>query len=158
MAIIDSLLEFADATSVAASAGTALIGDVIDLGVARDIGVGKPMYLVIQTQTEIITGGAAGTLTFKLVSDSVAAIATNGDATEHFVSKAFVTDDAGNNAAELNAGGRPVVIALPQEGAEYEQFLGILAVTATTTTTAGAIDAFITSDISAWKAYAEGDN
>jgi len=30
--IMDELLEFADAESVAASAGTALIGDVIDLG------------------------------------------------------------------------------------------------------------------------------
>jgi hypothetical protein len=29
--ILDSLLEFADATSVAAAAGTALIGNVIDL-------------------------------------------------------------------------------------------------------------------------------
>lgn len=157
MAIIDSLLEFADGTSVAASAGTALIGDVIDLGVARDIGVGKPMYLVIQTQTEIITAGAAGTLTFKLVSDSVAAISTS-TSTVHFTSAAFVTDGTDANAAQLKAGGRPVVIALPQEGTEYERFLGILAVTATTTTTAGAIDAFITSDVSAWKAYAEGDN
>jgi hypothetical protein len=33
--ILDSLLEFADATSVAAAAGTALIGDVIDLQEAR---------------------------------------------------------------------------------------------------------------------------
>jgi hypothetical protein len=54
--IMDERLEFADAVSVAAAAGTALIGDVIDLGsVHRDIGAGQPVYLVITVDTEIIT-------------------------------------------------------------------------------------------------------
>ncbi len=155
--IMDKLLEFCDATSVAAAAGTALVGDVIDLQVARDVGVNS-LYLVIQTQTEIITGGAAGTLQFQLASDAQAAIATDGSATVHLQTDALVTDDAGNNAAQFNAGGVIMCANLPMEGVVYEQYLGILAVTATTTTTAGAIDAFLTFDPSKWKAYADAVN
>lgn len=145
--IMDERLEFADAVSVAAAAGTALIGDVIDLGsVPRDIGQGQDVFLVITTDTEIITGGTAGTVQFQLVSDAQAAIATDGSATVHWSSQAFVTDDAAANSAQLNAGGIIAAIALPMQGPVYEQYLGILCVTATTTTTAGKINAFLTLD------------
>jgi hypothetical protein len=152
---VDGLLEFADATSVAAAAGTALIGDVVDLGtVTRDIGAGEPAYLVISVDTEIITGGTAGTVQFALASDAQAAIATDGSATIHYLSRAFVTDDAAANDAAMNAGAFPVVVAIPAEGPVYERYLGILAITATTTTTAGKINAFITSDPKWYRAYA----
>jgi hypothetical protein len=156
--ILDNTLEFADAVSVAAAAGTALIGDVVDLGAQPDdIAVGTPMYLVITVDTEVITGGAAGTLTFKLASDAQAAIATDGTATVHVASPAFVTDGTDANAAELKAGATTFVVALPS-GVTYERYLGILAVTATTTTTAGAINAFLTTDVARWKAYADASN
>jgi hypothetical protein len=157
--ILDESLEFADATSVAAAAGTALIGDVIDLGAAaRDIGTGETLYLVITTAVEIITGGAAGTIKFQLASDADAAIATNGSATVHYDTGTFVTDGTDANAAQLKAGAVICAIALPMEGVAYERYLGILCVTATTTTTAGAINAFLTRDVRKWRAYAEGDN
>jgi hypothetical protein len=154
--ILDSLLEFADATSVAAAAGTALIGDVIDLQEARDIGNGEPIYLVIQCDTAIITGGAAGTVRFQLVSDAQAAIATNGSATVHYDSGAIVTGAAGSGLTA--AGAMITAIALPMEGVAYEQYLGILCVTATTTTTAGKINAFLTKDVAKWTAYPDGQN
>lgn len=155
--ILDERTEFADATSVAAAAGTALIGDVIDLGAAaRDIGQGEPLYLVIQTDTEIITGGAAGTIKFQLASDAQAAIATDGSASVHFDTGTFVTDDAAANSSQLNAGGVIAVVALPMEGVVYERYLGILAVIATTTVTAGKINAFLTRDVARWRAYADG--
>lgn len=159
--IMDERLEFADAVSVAAAAGTALIGDVIDLGpVARDVGAGTPMWLVISVDTEIITAGAAGTLKFQLVSDAQAAIATDGSATVHFDSGTFVTDDAAANSNSLNAGAFPVVAAIPMEGNTYERYLGILAVTGTTATTAGKINAFLTLDPprNVNRIYAEGAN
>jgi len=123
--IMDERTEFADAVSVAAAAGTALIGDVIDTEVLRDIGNGQPIYLVIQTTTEIITGGTAGTLLFQLASDSVAAIATDGTATVHFQTDQLVTDDAGANAAQFNAGGIIAMFALPLEGVTYERYIEI---------------------------------
>ncbi len=150
--ILDERNEFAATTSVAAAAGTALIGDVIDLGAGViDIGNGQPIYLVIQTETEIITGGSAGELTFKLASDAQAAIAVDGTASVHLTSAVFVTDDAAVNSAALNAGGTIMCVALPRD--TYERYLGILAVTATTTTTAGKINAFLTLDPSKWIAY-----
>ena len=149
--ILDERNEFADAVSVAAAAGTALIGDVIDLGsVSRDIGNGQPLYLVIQTDTEIITGGSAGTIQFSLASDAQAAIATDGSATAHFVSASLVTDDSAANSDQLNAGGVIAAVALPM--GTYERYLGILCVIGTTTVTAGKINAFLTSDVSKWVA------
>ena len=158
--IMDELLEFADAVSVAAAAGTALIGDVIDLGaVPQDHGNGQPMYLVILTSTEIITGGVAGTLKFQLVTDAAAAIATNGTATVHIDTGTFVTDGTDANDAQLKAGGVIWMGALPVgEARVYERYMGILAITATTTTTAGAINAFLTRDPSSWKSYADAAN
>jgi hypothetical protein len=157
--ILDERNEFADAASVAAAAGTALIGDVIDTStVGRDLGNGQPLYLVITTATEIITGGVAGTIKFQLVSDAQAAIAVDGTATVHIDTGTFVTDDAGANSAQLNAGGVIACIALPLQGAVYERYLGILAVIGTTTVTAGAINAFLTLDPTGWKAYPEGAN
>lgn len=153
--ILDERNEFADAVSVAAAAGTALIGDVIDLEVVRDIGAGRPVYLVITTDTEIITGGSAGTIKFQLASDAQAAIAVDGSASIHFETKAFVTDDAAANDSQLNAGGVIACVALPMEGVAYERYLGILAVIATTTVTAGKINAFLTLDPAKYKAYAD---
>ncbi len=155
--ILDERLEFADAVSVAAAAGTALIGDVVDLGATvRDIGGGDPIYVGITVDTEIITGGVAGTIRFILASDAQAAIATDGTATVHFDTGTLVTDDAAANDARLNAGGLVMFVALPQ-GATYERYLGILCVTATTTTTAGKINAFMTRDPQGWRAYAQAN-
>lgn len=148
--ILDERNEFADAASVAAAAGTALIGDVIDTEVLRDMGAGRPIYLVITVDTSIITGGAAGTIQFILASDAQAAIATDGSATVHWSSKAFVTDDDALN--ELDAGYR-IAVALPQGLPAYERYLGILCTIATTTVTAGKINAFLTLDPAIWKAY-----
>ena len=91
--ILDERFEFCDATSVALTAGANFqnIGDVVDLSVARDIGVGMPLYLVVQVDTTIITGGNAGTIQFQLVSDASGTIATNGTQTVHGKSAIFVT-------------------------------------------------------------------
>ena len=156
---LDERTEFADDVDVSAAAGTALIGDVIDMTVARDLGNGQPVYLCIRTGgTEIITGGTAGTLQFQLASDAAAAIATDGSATVHLQTDALVTDDNAANAVEFAAGGTIFFGALPLEGVPYERYLGILAVTATTTTTAGTVNAFLTTDPNGWKSYADASN
>lgn len=157
--IMDERNEFADAISVAAAAGTALIGDVIDTkAVVRDLGQGQPLYLVITTDTEIITGGAAGTIKFQLVSDAAAAIATDGSATVHLDTGTFVTDGTDANDPEMKAGAIIFSSPLPVAGNPYERYLGILATVATTTVTAGKINAFLTLDPPrSLGTYARGD-
>ena len=154
--VLDELLELADNTSVAAAAGTALIGDVIDLGATpQDLGRGESLYLVIQSaDTEIITGGAAGTIKFQLASDAQAAIATNGSATVHLDTGTFVTDDTSANDGQMGPNATIFIGRLPTgAGRPYERYLGILATIGTTTVTAGTINAFLTKDVSSWRAY-----
>jgi hypothetical protein len=155
--IIDSYNEFADAVSVAAAAGTALIGDVIPLGsINSDIGVPGNIYLVIEVDTEIITAGAAGTIQFFLASDAQAAIATDGSATIHLSSSSLVTDDAAANSSDLNAGGKIICAKLPM--GTYEKYLGILCTVGTTTVTAGKINAFLTDNPPAQVYYPDAVN
>ena len=159
--ILDERNEFADAVSVAATAGTAVIGDVIDLkgpttapNTTVDLGL-SDLWVVIQTDTEIITGGTAGTIQFYVVSDSLATLgsATLASCTQHLSSGSLVTDDAGANDAKLNAGGYILVSKLPS--GSYERYLGILATVGTTTVTDGKINAFLTSDPALYRAYAD---
>lgn len=152
--ILDKLAEFADATSIAAAASTVLVGNQIDLGAAgRGLGGDKALYLVVTVDTEVITGGLAGTLQLQLVSDAQAAIAIDGSATVHAASPVFVTDDSAANSPLLNAGSKLWVTQLPIEGNTYERYLGLLAVIGTTTITAGAISAYLVADVPDWKAY-----
>ena len=155
--IIDERTEFADAVSVASTAGTINVGDVIDSSVVRDIGQGQPIYLIVTVDTEVITGGTAGTIQFQLVSDSVTTPDTSS-ATKHVYSPVYTTDDSAANSPELNAGGVPFQVALPIEGEQYERYIGLQAVIGTTTTTAGAVSAWLSLDPYGWKPAADANN
>lgn len=150
--IMDERLEFADATSVALAAGTTVLGDVVDLGTdgVNDV---EGMYLVINTDTEVITGGAAGTIQFYLVSDSLNTLGAGvlASCTQHAASALLVTDDSAANSTALNAGENILVVALPK--GQYERYLGVLVTVGTTTVTAGKVNAFLTRNPPTWKAF-----
>ena len=59
MAIIDERLEFCDATALSTSGtGLALVGDVVDnTTTSSDLGMGEPLYLIIQVTTAVTSGG-----------------------------------------------------------------------------------------------------
>lgn len=144
--ILDKRNEFCDATALnTGGAGTYLVGDQIDLGTARDVGNGEPMYLVITVDTLPTSGGSA-TAQFALASDASASIATDGSATVHLQTKAFAI-------SEMAAGQVLAAIALPMEGVAYERYLGILQTTGTAAFTGGKINAFLTHDVAKWKSY-----
>jgi hypothetical protein len=148
--ILDKKLVFADAVSVAAAAGTALIGDVIDLDtIGRRIASQDPLYLVIQVTTTFTSAGAA-VVNFKLVSDAQAAIATDLTETEHWRSD-------GIGYATLVAGTR-FSVPMPKGFPTYERYLGVEVLTTTATTTAGSISAFLTNDPQDWAALADAVN
>lgn len=171
MALSDVLAQFtADAgDTVAHAAGTVNLTNQYDLGVAgRDIATGHPVFLVVVVTADILTGGAAGSIAFHLVSDSTAAIATDGTQSTHYKSAAFVTDDdpvipAGtvlfncalpviDNYVSKSVAG---VWVTTGSGAPYERYLGVQYVITTTTTTAGTVKAFLTHDQNfAYKPYA----
>lgn len=140
--ILDSRNEFADATSVAAAAGTALIGNVIDLGTdgVNDV---EGLYAVVSVDTEIATASAAGTVQLFLVSDALATLGAGvlASCTQHAATPVLVTGAAGVSAA-LAAGKVLMQVALPK--GQYERYLGILCTTATTTTTTGKVNCFLT--------------
>lgn len=143
--ILDELTEFADAsTLVGTAAATAVLGDVIDLGsTSRDIGNGEPIYLVIQIDTAVAATGGAANVTFKLVSDSTANLATSP--TVHWASAAIAK-------GTLVAGYLVTAVALPY--GTYEQYLGVTFTPDTNDTTAGKANAFLTKDVAKWAPYA----
>jgi hypothetical protein len=145
--ILDDRLEFADALNVFAAAGTAVVGDQIDLrqtSLLAGTELLDTLYLVVQVTTAFV--GATATVDFRLTSADNGAITTNP--TDHWTSGAIPV-------ASLVVGAR-WIIPLPR--AAYRRFLGIRVVTATATTTAGAIDAFLTNDVQNWRAYADAVN
>lgn len=147
--ILDSSLEFADNLSVAAAAGTAVLANAIDLGAAGErIATGQPaMYLVINVATAFASAGAA-TVQFRLVSDSTDPASTDGTETRHWQSENFAY-------TRLTAG-KKLIIPLPSgDATPYERYLQLQVVTGTATTTAGAINAFLTAFPDDWKAMAE---
>lgn len=147
--ILDENLEFCDSEDVSAAAGTEVIAAAIDLDAAgARIGVGTPqMYLVINVQTAFASGGAA-TVQFRLVSDSTDPASSDGTETRHWQSEIFTM-------AELTAG-KKLIVPLPSgDLSPYERYLQLQVVTATATTTAGTINAFLTSQPADWKAMPE---
>lgn len=150
--ILDELLEFCDAEALDTSGtGTDLEGDVIDLGAnGEQVGDGEPMYCVIQVTTAVTSAGAA-TVQFQLASDAAAAIATDGSATVHGQTEAIAK-------ADLVAGYTRIIPLPPGAGNAYERYLGVLVTVGTAALTAGAINCFITKDVSRWVAYADGTN
>jgi hypothetical protein len=146
--ILDDKLEFCDAVSCnTGAAGTYNIGDVIDLGVARDLGGNQALYLVVSVDTGITTAGSAGTVAFQLVSDGTDSISTTTQ-TVHAVSKAYTT-----GSSAIAAGTVLFAVQLPMEGAAYERYLAVQQITGTTALNAGKVNAFLTADVAKWVAY-----
>lgn len=148
--ILDKRNEFCDNVALnTGAAGTYVIGNRIDLGVARDLGGDQSLYLVVLAAVGI-AAGTAGTVAFQLVSADDAALTANP--VVHAQSNAFVTG-ADTGTTTLKAGTSLLAIQLPQEGTGYKRYVGIRQVTGTAAVTAGAVDAFLTPDVARWKAY-----
>lgn len=141
--ILDERTEFCDATALnTGAAGSYLIGDVIDLGVARDLGGDMATYLVITVDTTATSGGSA-TGQFNLVTDDNASL----------TSPATLVSSKAWAVADMTAGKTLLAVQLPLEGTAYERYIGIQQVTGTAAFTAGKVNAFITEDVARWKAY-----
>jgi hypothetical protein len=145
--LIDYNLELADAVSVAAAAGSAALANTIDLGAAGiEPNCNRNLYMVITVSTTFTSSGSA-TVQFRVASDDSTTISTT-TATQH-------AETGPIGYADLKKGNR-IIIPLPLGYPLYERYLGLVVITATATTTAGSINAFVSTDAALWKAYADG--
>lgn len=154
--ILDERTEIADATSIAAAASTAVVGDVIDLGAAPyDLGDGSNIWMVCQVDTAIVAAGA-GTIQFFVVSDALSTLGGGvvASCTTHFATGSIVT--AASTPAGQRAGDTLFAISLPY--GTYERYLGVLCTIATQTVSAGKVNIFITKDIAKWFPTADAVN
>ena len=145
---IDTNLEFSDAQAVTSTAISTNVYDTLSIAagagsvginggtVTTDLGQAADLYLVVLTQTTCTDTSSDATLTVTLESDSTANLATS--ATVHFSTGALAF------AAFATAGTRIATIKLPH-GA-YERYLGVRYTVASGPLTAGAFDAFLTTD------------
>ena len=155
MAYVDTQLEFSDSQAVTS---TAISTNVVDLlttssGAATltslspntivDIGQGEDVYLVVQTAVACTDTSSDATLTVTLESDTAVGLASAP--VVHFSTGALAF------AAFSPAGTVLAQIKLPN--ADYKRYLGVRYTVASGPLTAGAFDAFLTTNVQRSKAY-----
>lgn len=145
---VDKQAEFSDSQAVTATAISTNVMDLISnssgKNALRDIGTGQDVYLVVQTAVAATDTSSDATLTVTLESDSTVGLETS--ATVHFSTAALAF------AAFSPAGTVLAAVKLP--AGNYERYLGVRYTVAAGPLTAGQFDAFLTTDVNAWRAYA----
>ena len=140
---IDKQLEFSSAQAVTASA---LSTNVLDLGPItkaskRNIGAGRPLFVVIRVDTTATAAGA-GTVNFQLVTDT----AVGGSYST------VIADSGSYGKAVLTAGRELIIIPIPDGALKY---LALNYLVGTGPLTAGAFSAAVTLDAQRWTSYAK---
>lgn len=137
--IFDKTLELSLAQAVTA---TAVSTNVIDIGSARNIGVGEDLFLYIKVDTAATAAGAA-TVNFQLQADDNSGMA----------SPATILDSGAIGKAALTAG---AVIKYKLPSGAYERYLALNYLVTTGPLTAGAFSAWVCSDVQDNNQYASG--
>jgi len=152
--ILDALLQFDSAVSLAIAAGTQASTNVIDFGInsgipasangggARDMGIGdKPaLKFVVQVATTFTSGGA-GTLSVALQGAPDNGSGAPGAYTTWWTSPTYAL-------ATLNAGSRLFDMDMPRppDGVAVPRYIRLLYTVATATMTAGAVSSYLVLD------------
>jgi len=76
--LIDKLLMFSEAQAITAAAAST---NSLDMGPARDIGVGEDLYVFINVDVAMTDGGSDSTLTVDLYGDSTTSFTPDGKQT-----------------------------------------------------------------------------
>ena len=142
--LMDKQLTFAESAATG-NTGTRVIGDIIDLGAARDIGTGEPVYLNVVVQTGITVASSTGTIQFRLSSGTDNAV-TSG-VVDHLTSATLAT-----STTAIPAGTEVFNVALP--AGSYGRYLALREVVATQNTNAGKIAGYLSKSQASYTAYA----
>lgn len=137
--IIDSELELSDAQAVTAAAAST---NTIDLGAARDIGVGEELYVVGVVTTAMTDASSDSTLAVKLQTDDNSSFSSAADIQDLFTFPA--TSPVGT-----------MKFARIQPAA-FERYLRGYYTPANGNLTTGSFDLFITKDIQKYQDYPVG--
>jgi hypothetical protein len=145
--IMDALLVLADPQTVTTGTDTGLVSEhTIDLDDIRDIGNGKPLYVVGIVTTAFTSAGSDDPLAVDLITDGDAAL---GSAT--VLQRLFTFP------AIAAAGTKMTGVIAP--GHTYERYLGVRFIsTGDGALTAGAVKVFITESPEVAASYASGFN
>jgi len=140
---------------------TTQIGDIIPLQVARDLGTGpRPLFLVVLAGTNIVSAATTTTLVFNLITGS----ATSGSPptiTTPAIVDSSVPRTIDTTTTLVPAGTVLWMVQLPPDVINaYSTFLGLSHTNGSGAALAAGckIDAFLTSDVSRWKAIADATN
>lgn len=139
---VDAQALFSNAQTVTTGSENGVIStNVVDLGVARDIGTGEEMYVVVNVVTA--TTGAGDTCLVELVTDD------NAEMTSP-----TVVERIGSFGANSAAGSRIIAKINP---ATFERYIAVrYTADGSGALETGAFDAFLTKDVDSLKTYAKG--
>jgi len=140
----DALLLFSDAQAITATAAST---SSIDLSVARDIGVGEELYLVVTVDTAFTDSGSDSTVTVDI---------------EYDTSTTFTPDQTqrvGVFGALTAAGSKLIARIQPNQNATYPlglRYAQLKYTVANGNLTTGAVTAQIVKNIDAYASYPKG--
>jgi len=155
MAYIDSQNKFANAASIAAAAGTAVIGDNFDTsatvpasgavvagaGQGRNMGVGEPLFGHILVTTALVQASTDGTVIFQLVSAATTTLTSSPRV--HWASETYTDGASPSGGADLLAIGNLIEFIVPPDDKTWLRYIGFLCVTGVQTSSAGAVTIWI---------------
>jgi len=129
---VDKELLLDDELDIGSSLTSQASTNAIDLGVAKNIAAGRPLYLVVVVD-EAFVGGTS--VKFTVISDDAAALSSP---THHVETIAILT-------ADLTLGREPIVLPIGEIDSDRERYLGVY-YTISGTFSAGKVTTFVSLD------------
>ena len=146
--ILDGQAAFSNPQTVTTGTDTGLKStNVYDLGLAgREVGPGKPLYVVVEVTTTFTSSGSDDDLAVNLITDDNESMTTPTQVQELAV------------IPRISAAGAVVVgVIAPKPGVALERYIALQYKSkGDGALTAGAVKAFLTETPDAYKAYAKG--
>lgn len=148
--IHDTQLLFSDAQALTA---TAVSTNVVDLGIARDIGTGDPLYLVVILDVALTDAGSDSTIAVTLQGGATAGATT---ASQVLFTIPAVATAGSIFVSRLSPAGLSAARALTTTNPLSYRFIQLTYTVANGNLTTGTVTAFVTTNIEQLPTYATG--